>query len=153
MSEDTRRRAKETWVLVADAQLADIYSQTEPGGVLDIVERLTNDEARAHERDLVADKPGRAFDSAGQGRHSMEPGHTAKQHLRGVFAHRIVNSLAAARADHRFEQLIIVAAPAMLGELRAHLDAPTAACVVAEYSKELAGQDAAAVAKLIDSES
>ena len=115
-----------------------------------MVQHLADDEARARERDLVADKPGRFFDGAGQGRHAMDPVHTEKQHLRGTFARRIARELEAARIADRYTQLVIVAAPAMLGELRAHLDAPTASRVTAEYSKELAGQDPEAVAKLID---
>lgn len=150
MANTRRVTSEETWVLVADARRAEIYRRHESGGPLEMVQHLADDEARARERDLVADKPGRSFDSAGQGRHAMDPAHTEKQHLRSTFARRIARELEAARIADRYAQLVIVAAPAMLGELRAHLDAPTASCVTAEYSKELAGQDPEAVAKLID---
>ncbi|MBT8441646.1 MAG: host attachment protein [Gammaproteobacteria bacterium] len=147
---NTRKAAsRETWVLVADARRAEIYCRHEPDGPLEIVQQLTDDEARARERDLVADRPGRSFDSGGQGRHAMEPAHTEKQHLRSAFAQRVARVLAAARIADRYAQLVIVAAPAMLGELRAQFDAPTASCVTAEFDKELAGQGPETIAKLI----
>lgn len=150
MANARKLTSEETWVLVADARRAEFYRRDEPGGPLELVQQLTDDEARARERDLVADKPGRSFDSAGQGRHAMDPAHSEKQRLRSAFAQRITHMLDAARMADRYTQLIIVAAPAMLGELRAHLNAPTASRVAAEFSKELAGQGPEAIAKLID---
>ena len=57
------------------------------------------------------------------------------------------------RKAGRFKQLVIVAAPAMLGELRAHLDAPTASCVTAAFDKEVTGQDPDTILQLIDTQS
>ena len=139
-----------TWVLVADARRADVYRRATPSDPLEPIQHLEDDAARAREQELVSDKPGRAFDSGGQGRHAMEPPHTAKQQLRTAFAQRIVHALAEGRRAGAFEQLIIVAAPAMLGELRAQLDGPTAVRVTAEFDKDLAGQDVAAVQRLLD---
>jgi protein required for attachment to host cells len=142
----------ETWVLVADASRANIYSRHKRHSPLEAVQSLTEDQARTKEQDLVADEPGRTFDRAGQGRHAMEPPHTEKEHLRTNFVHRITDVLESARQSGRYKQLIIVAAPVMLGELRGQLDAATSACVVAEFNKEMTRQQPDVIAQLIDAQ-
>jgi protein required for attachment to host cells len=142
-----------TWVLVADASRAQIYSRHKRRSPLEIVQSLTEAQARAREQDLVADKPGRTFDRAGQGRHAMEPAHTEKEHLRTQFAQRITKELESARNEGRFKQLVIIATPAMLGELRGQFHEATAACIVAEFNKELTGYEPEVVAQLIDAQS
>ena len=53
------------------------------------------------------------------------------------FAQQIAAALEEGRQAGHYTQLIIVAAPAMLGELRRQLSDPTGKLVVAEYSKDL----------------
>ncbi len=142
----------QTWVLVADSSRANIYSRHKRYSQLEAVQSLTEGQARAKEQDLVADEPGRTFDRAGQGRHAMEPTHTEKEHLRTNFVQRITDVLESARQSGQYKQLIIVAAPAMLGELRGQLDTATLACVVAEFNKEMTGQQPDVIAKLIDTQ-
>jgi protein required for attachment to host cells len=140
----------EIWVLVANASRADIYSRHKKRGPLEVVQCLTEDLARAKEQELVADEPGRAYDSGGQGRHAMEPQHSEKEHLLTSFAQRIAHMLETARQSGRFAQLIIIAAPAMLGKLRGCLDDVTAECVTAEFSKDLTDRNPETIAKLLD---
>jgi protein required for attachment to host cells len=139
-----------TWVVVADASRADIFLRNKRHSPLEAVQSLTDSDARVKEQDLVADGPGRTFDSVGKGRHAMEPDDTEKHHLRRAFAQRVSDVLEAARQADEFKHLIIVAAPAMLGELRTHMDKSTAKLIVAEFDKELTGQEPGVVAKLID---
>ncbi len=138
------------WVVVANAGRADIYSRHKKRGPLEVVQCLAEDQASAKEQELVADEPGRTFDSGGHGRHAMEPRHTEKDHLLTSFAQRIAQSLESARKASRFDQLIIIAAPAMLGELRHQLDEPTASLVTMEFDKELTDRDPETIAKLLD---
>jgi protein required for attachment to host cells len=140
----------DTWVLVADASRADIYTRHKRHGPLEAVQCLTEPLARSKEGDLVADEPGRTFDSAGQGRHAMEPDHTEKEHLRTVFAQRICHVLESGRKADRYKRLVIVAAPAMLGELRHHLDQATGKLVAEEFDKEMTGREPEAIISLID---
>ena len=139
-----------TWVVVADASRAEIYMRQKRHSPLEVVQNLAEPRARAKEQDLTADGPGRTFDSGGQGRHALEPGHGAKEHLQTTFAHRIAGLLESGRKAGRYKHLIIVAAPALLGELRATLGEATRTLVAAEYAKDLAGHSPATVAELID---
>lgn len=43
------------------------------------LEGLKHPASRAHERDLISDRPGRSFDSFGSGRHAMEEEVSLKQ--------------------------------------------------------------------------
>ena len=140
-----------TWVVVADAARADFYNRVTRRSPPELMGGFAEPRARGKEQDFAADAPGRSFDSSGRNRHAMEPDHTVKQHLRETFAQQIAAALEEGRQAGHYTQLIIVAAPAMLGELRHQLSDPTGKLVVAEYSKDLAGHDAAAVAALIDS--
>ena len=146
----TLRKGGFTWVVVADACRADFYTRQTRRGQLEVVQSLAEPRARDKEQDLVADAPGRAFDSGGQGRHAMEPDHTAKQHLREAFAQRVAAALEDGRQAGHYKQLIIVAAPAMLGDLRPRLSDATSKLVTAEFSKDLAGHDPAEITALID---
>lgn len=112
---------KKRWLLVAESARARIYSQVVGDDSLGEVEDLTHPESRLHDRDLVSDGPGRAFDSAGQGRHAMEPGVHMHQHEAQVFARRIATHLQSACAEGAFDELVIAAPPKFLGLLREQL--------------------------------
>lgn len=139
-----------TWIVVASADRADIYSRQKRYSQLEPVQHLDEPRARLKEQDLVSDTRGRAFDSGGQGRHAMEPDTTGKDHLREGFVHRIAETLEDARGADRFAHLVIVAAPAVLGALRAQLSGTTQQRVVAEIDKNMTGRDPEAIAELID---
>jgi protein required for attachment to host cells len=139
-----------TWVVVADSGRADIYSRLKRFSPLESVQCLTEPEARSKAHELVSDAPGRSFDSRGEGRHAMEPDQSGKEHLRESFARRIADVLEPARNEGRFQQLVIVAAPAVLGALRQQLSHATQRQVVAEIDKNMTGQDQADIVSLID---
>lgn len=52
--------------------------------------------------------------------------------------------------QHRIEQLILVAAPDTLGEMRQHLHKETSAVVVEEIAKQLTGMPGPAIVKAIE---
>jgi protein required for attachment to host cells len=126
-----------TWIVVADRGRAIVF---ENGGVGKGVKRAALPEKESPHRaarEIMADKPGRAFDSKGQGRHAMEP-HTdpVKTELRHFLA-EIVEDLTHAHNDRRFERLVLVAPPATLGELRKLLPESLKQKVVGEIDKDL----------------
>jgi hypothetical protein len=66
------------WVVVADQSKARIFTIDDPRGALLEVSELKHPEALEREQKLTSDRPGRSFDSVGQGRHAVgstvEPG-------------------------------------------------------------------------------
>jgi protein required for attachment to host cells len=128
---------KTTWVLVANSTRARILKADSAIGPLHEVEALVHPQGRLHERELTSDLPGRAFDSAGQGRHAMEQPVDPKQQEMIAFARFLAQRLDEARDKGEFKQLIIVAAPTLLGRLRKDLSPETAGRVSYELDKNI----------------
>lgn len=132
---------KTTWILVAHRGGARLFENPGPGQGLQLIEDIPHPEGRLKSGEINADKPGRAFDSFGGGRHSMSQEHEAADQVSLMFAKHLCDKLEKARAENRFGKLVLVAAPRLLGELRAALDKHTAALVSATLDKDLVGVD------------
>jgi protein required for attachment to host cells len=126
-----------TWVVVADRARARIFSASTPKGPLTELEDLVLPEARSHERDLTSDRPGRAFDSGGTGRHAMEAPTSAKQQAALSFARTIAERVESARLTGNCQQLVLVAPPDFLGHLKKQLGAQCAKLLTRQISKNL----------------
>ena len=129
------------WVVVADQSKARIFTTEEPRGPLLELASLENSYGREQEQSLVSDRPGRSFDSHGQGRHSMgtpvDPAETETVR----FARRIAEHLQDACNEGRCKTLLLVAGPHMLGVLRKQLNTPESVKVTA-IDKNLGQYDA-----------
>ena len=131
------------WVMVANSSRAALYSADSPVGALQEVESFDHPPARQHVQELTSDLPGRAFDSAGQGRHAMEQRTDPKQQEAINFAKELSKRLDTAAAQQSFDRLVLVAAPAFLGLLRKQLSDATQKLIGTEIAKDLTGLDAA----------
>ncbi len=114
-------------------------------GSLQEIEDLLHPAARTHARDLTSDRPGRSFDSAGQGRHAMEPETDAKRHEAEVFARQVAERIERARMEGEFDKLVLIAAPEFLGLLRKSLSPTTSGLVAKAVDKSVAGLNATAI--------
>jgi len=126
-----------TWIIVADSGHCRCFEAATRTAPLTEVADLVMPTSRLREQDLVSDRPGRAFDRFGEGRHAMEPRTPAKEVEGRRFAAQIASTLDTARQDGRFDRLGIVAAPAFLGLLRQELSSPLQSLVVLELDKDL----------------
>jgi protein required for attachment to host cells len=134
-----------TWVLVADGAHARIFVNDGVGkGVQEIEERAFVG-SRQRDRDIQADKPGRAFDSHGQARHSMEPRTDPHQHQEREFLRGVIEWLSDTQQSQQFDRLVLIAAPHALGDLRALLPKALTAKVIGEVPKNLVRAGAADV--------
>ncbi len=134
-------------LLVAESARARLYEMR--GDALRELADFVHPEGRLHARDLVSDSPGRAFDSAGQGRHSMEP-HTEPTHTEAAaFARELAGHLNAARAEGDVDSIGLVAPPRFLGLLRDSLDDGTRRLVDVEIDKNLLGAEPARLVEQI----
>jgi protein required for attachment to host cells len=134
------------WVVVADQSKARIFTVADPRGALLGVGELEHPEARGREQTLTSDRPGRSFDSKGQGRHAMgsavEPG--KQETIR--FARQVADHLQAAHDEGRCDRLLLVAGPPLLGLLRESLRT-TSGMEIAEIEKNLGQYDALEIRK------
>lgn len=127
-----------TWIVVADSTRARIFDAGRYGRELNEVEDLYHPESRLHEGDLRQGEEGSQDESLPSARSGTGPTTTAHEKHAEGFARDIARHLDKARHLGRYEKLVLVAAPSLLGELRDQVDAATAACITREVDKNLA---------------
>lgn len=137
-----------TWILVADASRARIFSADKALSPLQEIRALTSPEARLHEGDLVTDKGGRDR-NPGVGAHGFSVEDEHKQDNAERFASLVCQELEAARNAGEFRKLYVVAAPSFLGMLRRHQSSSLRQMVAGELDKNLSTQDAASIRKCL----
>jgi len=133
-----------TWVVVADTSRARIFSADKPASDLAEIDDLTHPEARLHEGDLVADRPGSGKHN-GSGTFSMGECGTYKDADAARFAHEVSERVEAGRIQGQFQKLYVIAAPQFLGMLRKHQSSATRQLVAAEIAKNLSASDPKAI--------
>lgn len=91
------------------------------------------------DRELGSDRPGRSFSSSGASRHSYTKEHGPSEQNAIEFSKEIARFIEEARAENRFESLMLVAGPSFLGSLRHELSATTCGLITSELHKNLGG--------------
>ena len=129
-------KAKRTWFLVADGGKARILENLGPGKGLHQVQGLEEEILLPPNRDLQADRPGRGFESTGTTRHAYEASDPHRE-LKRAFASHIVDTLATLHSKRRFDRLVLVAPPAVLGDLQSAMTNLLSSVVVGELVRDL----------------
>lgn len=119
-----------TWILVADASRARLFSKDVVAKGLHELKVYSHPESRAKNLELVTDRPGRmAQSSAGSGpgpglggargaRSGIEPDITPKEIEHELFARELCADLVRGLSEHAYADLVLVANPQFLGTLR-----------------------------------
>jgi protein required for attachment to host cells len=144
-----------TWILVADAKQARVYARQKsprriplPGNArhrhyteqvtpsLELVEGMAWQAESPEIYETGRNATGMVFQSVGGARHMSEPHLDARSETAQHFAAAVAGHLNAALKAKKFERLVLVAPPRMLGELRKHLDGAVQKIVLAELPKD-----------------
>lgn len=113
-----------TWLLVADASKARLYSihkarifqeQTHLTDGLELVSEFKHDKSRKKNSDLITDKSG----EFGSG--TFVEATSVKFHEAEQFAHELLKFLDVGRKEKTYRDLIIVAPPTFMGLLHKHM--------------------------------
>jgi protein required for attachment to host cells len=142
-----------TRIVLADQSEARFYEVEKLDAPLQLVGRLTDENARLHDRDLKSDRPGRVFDHAAApnqrrgavGHHSTGGERTPRKHEAEVFARQIARELATAHEHQRFDRLVLIVGPPFLGVLRGVLPKAVSALVAREIPKDLIHEPESAI--------
>ena len=126
-----------TWVLLADGSQAKVFQHSGPGTGLTPVQDLLFEEEALQAREIVTDRPGRAFSSAGGGRSAMEPSTDPVEYREATFVKSVAVALERQYQQSAFSRLIIAAAPTALGTIRGALSKGVKEAVIAEEPKDL----------------
>ncbi len=126
-----------TWILVADATQGRLFCNDGPGrGIAPISDAVLRGR-NLPGREIMSDRPGRTFDSTGQGRHAKEPRTDPREVEKQRFAHQLAAMLEDELNQGKFDRLVLVAPPKALGQLRDELSKSLRAKVSAELAKDL----------------
>jgi len=125
-----------TWVLVADGSKALLLENMGDAElpVLEVRREESQDNPPTHEQGT--DRPGRMNDT-GPGQRSAFQETDWHRLAEDRFAHDLADMLTRRAQNHRFERLIVAAAPKVLGELRKTIHSEVARRIVAEVSLNL----------------
>lgn len=126
-----------TWVLIADGSRARVLENLGPGKGLHQIPGWHQETDLPPSHELGADRPGRSFESHGTGRHAMESPSDPHRELKRDFARQLAARLDADLARGAFDRLVVVAAPATLGDLRGALSAHVKSVVAGELDRDL----------------
>lgn len=86
----------------------------------------------------------------GQGHHHGVNGEkSTEQHELTLFAKEVARRIDADRARNEFDQLVLVAAPKMLGLLRQSLPTPSQSLLAGEVSKDIVNQGQDAILRVL----
>ena len=129
---------EKTWILVANRGGARLFENTGPGKGMTLLRDIAHSEGHLKDQDFNADKPGRSFDSKGEGRHAMSKSESPKEHETAQFAKELAQMLDKGRATNEFSRLVLVAEDGFLGVLKGELDANTAKLVTDTVHKDMA---------------
>ena len=140
-----------TWIVLADGARARVLLNGGPNKGLSEVLTAQSETARLAGRDLMADGQGRVFDSAGQGRHAVEPKTDAKTIEEEKFLRDVVRILERGAQDGEYDRLVLCAAPRALGELRALLPKAVQDKIAAELPKDLTNTPIGQVPRSLES--
>ncbi len=128
-----------TWVVTADSTRADVFEVDRIGGDFRTIASLNHEEGKKKGQDLTSDRPGRAFDSAGMGRHAMSSQVNPREHEAEVFAREVCEALELGRTRGSYERLIVLAPPDFLGRLRKCISSEANKLVVESIPKSVVG--------------
>ena len=127
---------KPIMIIVADSSRARVFTTDSPSSPLHEIETFAHLEGRIHEQELDSDLPGKNS-GRGAGGHAYQD-ETGPKHQEVIaFAKRTTDYLDDARKANKLGKLLIVAAPAFLGELRKHISEETNDLVIFELAKNL----------------
>ncbi len=138
---------KPTMIVVADSTRARIFTADSASSPLNEIETMAHPEGRLHDRDITSDLPGKDIGGGGSGGHAYQSKTDPKKHELAEFAKRVADHLNDARNANKLSNLLLIAEPTFLGELRAHLSHATKEKVVFELDKNLTHHSPADIRK------
>ncbi len=133
---------RKVWLVVADGSHAKLFEARGADHHVRLLRQENYDPARHRNLELSADKPGRTFDrSHDAGRHAMEPDTDPKRVEKIRFARHLASILEEGWKQNAYNELILIAAPRTLGDLREALSERVRELVRREIDKDWAGLD------------
>lgn len=136
-------------VVAADNTCARIFCVSSSQGPLEEKTVLVHPENRLQEKNMASDRQGYSFSSHGHGRKVFSKRVDPKEHEINQFAKEISEYLKNSEANNEFDQLIIVAAPKLLGTLKKEFNNNILKLITYELKKNIAKLSTAEIRKFL----
>jgi protein required for attachment to host cells len=135
-------------VLVADGRKMLFFRNRGDRMALNLEAEAVKVQDNPYDRDQASDAPGRAFNSVGRHRSSMEQTdfHELEETRFATEAAQLLNRRALARD---YAKLIVIAPPAALGEMRKHYHKEVQSRLVGEIAKDLSNHPVPEIERII----
>jgi len=130
-------KQKTIWVVIADHQNVRVLLYDVPARRLDPVEGWARAEHLKAGHDILADRPGRSFESVGTARSAVEPKSDPRRQEAIRFLADLANRLGKAASAKAFDRMVLIAPPRALGELRDLLPEHVREKIVDELNENL----------------
>ena len=134
-----------TCIVACSGSVARFWQSDSRFGDWQSLVELRHPESTSKDGDLASDRPGRAFDSFGSGRHAMSTGNSAHEQELMRFADEVADYINKGIAECRFAKIVLLAEPRFLGHLRGKLSSVAASAVILTASKNLTSLDEAQI--------
>jgi protein required for attachment to host cells len=129
-------KRKKIWYVIADGGRARFVMRDEKGAYRTVLSFVAS-ELHERSRDLGLDRPARVKESATPERHAIEPRRDLKEAAKEEFVKLVAGQLDAEHERGQFDQLVLVAPPGVLTELKNNLSKPIARLVADNLQKDL----------------
>ena len=124
------------WYVIADGGRARFVERDEEGAFRTLSSFVSTElHTSAHE--IGKDRPARVKESASPARSAVEPRRDLHEAAKEDFIGTVADTLAAELKDGKFDELVLVAPPGVISELKGSLSKPAASIVVKELHKDL----------------
>ena len=124
------------WYVIADGGRARFVERDEDGAFRTLSSFVSTElHTSAHE--LGRDRPARVKESASPARSAVEPRRDLHEAAKEDFSRTVADTLAGDLKDGKFDELVLVAPPGVIAELKGSLSKPTAKIVVGVLLKDL----------------
>ncbi|MDX2143833.1 MAG: host attachment protein [Rhodospirillaceae bacterium] len=135
------RIKKSLMVAVIDGARANIYKAEasatgRPGLRLTVIDGGRLRQSNRKSRAIVSDRPGHKASSAGTGRYALQPKSDPHVRAEQQFVIGVAEFLDRALAAQGCDELVLVAPPRAMGDLRAHLSPAVARRTILEITQE-----------------
>ena len=136
-------RKRRTWIVVANGTTARALENEGVGKGLNPAPAFEMTVASPPTRELGSDRPGRVHDRFGQGRHAMEPKADWHRQEKAEFAKAVAEKIESAARAGRYDRLVLVAPPTVMGDIRSALGRHARDLIIGEITKDLTRSDLA----------
>lgn len=125
-----------TWILIAQNSYAAVYELQRKPPSLKLLQRFEHHEGRLKQEEFTTDHPGRSKSMVTSGKHGMGQEVSPREVERRKFIHQLCNHINLSYEQQQFKELILVAPPQFLGELRNTLPKKFHSLVSKEITKD-----------------